>query len=685
MKRFVFLVLSFLVVLTPLIFSPRSSELFEFPKLLLIYLGASLLLPLIIFNFPKLKRRLWKNQPPLLRITLLAVLLFLTSQLASAWLSIDNHTSFFGYYSRFNGGLLSLIAYLIIFFSALGFLTRERVLLLLKITLYSGLVVALWGLPSHFGYDFICLAATKRLDAGCWTADFVPQVRLFSTLGQPNWLATYLLILINITLYFLVSNQALLPKKSKKHSSLLAGLLFVLFSVELLWTNSRSGLLTYGITNLFFFCAYFLKQRKALFKLSRPVIYLPLFTFLAILIVTAWPILSSIKVLNHNLTSTQSQQSRRLKTNSDKNQTLITPSSQIRLIVWQGAWQLAHKYPWFGTGVETFAIAYNFTRPVAHNLTSEWNFVYNKAHNELLNYLATTGWVGLSSYLLLFMIFLTPAGLVLLKPAGINLDHWQFSLFYLTTIVGIFIMNLFGFSTTVTSLFYYLLPALILVYGQNPAPAKTESINERSLTRELNFGQVALYFAWLLFCSVYLLNYFTADYHYARAREFRQIQDFTNAYINGQKALDLRREPTYLDQQAGIAANLAALQQIQRNNPQAKQFSQQAIDYNNEALSQSSKNVFYYKTRAKIFYTLSLSFVDNPTLSSQYLFKAIQALKTAQRLAPTDPIIPFTLAGLIQINEPDQAVNLLKTAIILKPNYTEANDLLQQLQNFQKN
>jgi O-antigen ligase len=54
----------------------------------------------------------------------------------------------------------------------------------------------------------------------------------------------------------------------------------------------------------------------------------------------------------------------------------------------------------FGTGVETFAYAYYFVRPQAHNLTSEWDYLYNKAHNEYLNYFATTGFIGLGTYLL---------------------------------------------------------------------------------------------------------------------------------------------------------------------------------------------------------------------------------------------------------------------------------------------
>src|SRR3989339_981087 len=76
-------------------------------------------------------------------------------------------------------------------------------------------------------------------------------------------------------------------------------------------------------------------------------------------------------------------------------------SMDIRKVVWQGAIELGQRYPLFGPGVETFAYTYYWVRPAAHNLLSEWDFLYNKAHNEYLNFLATTGFFGLLTYLLL--------------------------------------------------------------------------------------------------------------------------------------------------------------------------------------------------------------------------------------------------------------------------------------------
>jgi len=363
---------------------------------------------------------------------------------------------------------------------------------------------------------------------------------------------------------------------------------------------------------------------------------------------------------------------------SPKPKTNVTPSSQIRLIVWHGAFKLIEKYPLFGSGTETFAYSYNSTRLKEHNLTSEWNFVYNKAHNELLNFLATTGSVGLASYLLLLAAFFLPSVFWLTTKRK---QAKNFVIFYFCTLLAILLMNFFGFSTTVTSFYFYLLPAFWLIYlneSNNTKP--TSPVPQRSLTRELTFGQLALYFVWLLFATIYLLNYYYGDYYYARAREYRQIQDFTNAYVYGQKALDLRQEPVYLDQQALVAANLSALQKIQKNSPQAKQFTDLAIKYNHQTIEHSPFNPAFYKTQAKIYYVLSLSYVDNEEIASIYLNKAVAALQKAARLAPTDPVIPYTEASLIHPKEPDRALELLEKTLELKPNYKQAELLINSLQ-----
>ncbi len=677
MRRFVFYIFAGLFILTPLVFSHVSSELFEFPKMLVLYLGAGVLLPLVALGILQ-RRPKQQNKNLLPGFVFMAILLFIGSQLLSTFFSIDKHVSIFGYYSRFNGGLLSVLTYFVFFAAIVLYLRREDINKLLKIILLGGVLVALWGLPSRFGYDFICFISRKSLDTACWTDDFDPTQRLFSTLGQPNWLAAYLVVQIFIVLYFVSAKYKIFNNLSFSFNNLLLLLLFILFSTELLWTNSRSGILAYIIFVLFYLLAWLITSRKKQsFIKSLSSLLLTGLIYLVFLIVYLLPIL--LPKINSFLSAKQNSPQKISQmlaseiyakpvtsASTTSPESSITPSSKIRLIVWRGALELAKKYPLFGSGVETFAYSYYFTRPAEHNLTSEWNFVYNKAHNELLNYLATTGYVGLLSYLLLFSAFLLPA------VAEFIFRRSYFALAYFSILGSLFITNFFGFSTTVTNLFFYTLPALLLL--------KIGS-QEKSEYKDYPFQPWHLLGAsfYLLFLIIYLVNYFFADYNFARAKEYKQLSNLQQSYSFNQKALDLRKEPTFLDQHAFLSANIAAALKLQKHPQEAEKFAKQAIELNNQTLKSSPQNIFYWKTRAQIYYLLTIAFLENENLSREYFNRAVEALEKSTVLAPTDPKILYVYAAILTEKDPMRAVELLQKALKLKPNYQEAQQLLKNI------
>src|SRR5207247_3546380 len=131
-----------------------------------------------------------------------------------------------------------------------------------------------------------------------------------------------------------------------------------------------------------------------------------------------------------------------------------TDSGKIRKIVWQGAIEIFKHNLLFGSGVETFAYAYYQYKPIEHNLTSEWDYLYNKAHNEYLNYLATTGLFGLVSYLAIIFLFLFLVSKWLLT----NRNHTHETNYLLITALvagylSILITNFFGFSVVIINLY----------------------------------------------------------------------------------------------------------------------------------------------------------------------------------------------------------------------------------------
>lgn len=71
--------------------------------------------------------------------------------------------------------------------------------------------------------------------------------------------------------------------------------------------------------------------------------------------------------------------------------------------------------------------------------------------------------------------------------------------------------------------------------------------------------------------------------------------------------------------------------------------------------------------------------MNDPELNIKYAQKADEALIIAGQLAPTDPLIPFNRASLYLESDTERARQLLEQTLLLKPNYTEAVNLIESL------
>ncbi|MFH1826850.1 MAG: O-antigen ligase family protein, partial [bacterium] len=384
-----------LFLITPLLMYKNTSELFEFNKMIFIYLIAALIFIGWIIKV-KVEKKI------ILRRTLLdlPISIFLVSQILSTVFSIDRYTSFFGFYGRFNGGLLSTITYIFLYYAFVNLFDFKKVLTLLKTSLLSCFLVILWGLPGKFGYDLSCWIFLGDLNNNCWVDQFKPTERLFSTLGQPNWLGAFLATNFFIALYFLLKDKS---EKIFNKQYLIYGGFLILSFIVILFTRSRSSLLALLIGAVIFVGFYI--ARNGLKELKKTLLDKKLIFLISLLFLSLFVFKTGIPKVDALLSFERLKQNtkvveREQKINEKENIN-ITESYNIRKIVWKGAWRLGLKYPFFGSGVETFAYSYYFIRPSEHNLTSEWDFIYNKAHNEYLNFLATTGFIGVFAYLFL--------------------------------------------------------------------------------------------------------------------------------------------------------------------------------------------------------------------------------------------------------------------------------------------
>ncbi|MCL4374989.1 O-antigen ligase family protein [Patescibacteria group bacterium] len=674
-----------LLLLTPWVMFAQTSEIFELNKIVFIYIVTTVVVAL------KLIQSIGRQEPPSVRPTRLDwfILVFVASQIISTIFSIDRHTSLFGYYGRFNGGLFSVISYALLywvlmtsFYQASG---RALVLRLMKISLVSSLIVILWGLPGKLGHDLSCLVFTGQFNNGCWTDQFNPAVRVFSTLGQPNWLGAYLAINLFFGLYFLVKN-------SRKTFWFITNGFYLLLNFSfILFTRSRSALAA-AVIGIVAWLIWLVTRRQGSVN-RRAVAALALFLLPVLLFRTGSATID--RWLSGQVPSFQNAvPAARVSPSANQTGTpgslydlndLVTDSFAIRRIVWQGAWELGKRYPFFGTGVETFASAYYFVRPAAHNLTSEWDYIYNKAHNEYLNYLATTGFVGLLAYgaMIGAVIAITVSRL---RQARGDPDRARLLFSLLLAYGTILITNFFGFSTTTINLYFYLLPAFILIVSRPPEKQTKEKITE--LDRKpvgwrsrLEIGAIAVATFWVI--SSCLLFWY-ADIQYSRGEMASQINQYQIAASLFDRALRFHYEPVYQDKLSYALANLAYLMAYQKQTATANQLIKLADWYNRQTMAAAPKNVLYLKTRAKnyyLFYQIDLNKKD--------LEEAVRALEQAVKLSPTDPKLHYSLAIFYSLlsdedktqatTDRDKSLSEAQATIRLKANYRDGYLLYGQL------
>jgi putative inorganic carbon (HCO3(-)) transporter len=649
-----------LFALVPLLLTPWNYELFEYNKMMAVYA----LTTIIVTSW--LVKMIHEKEIRITKTPLdIPIILFVLSQLISSIFSLDHHVSWLGYYSRFNGGMFSIISYVLLYYAfvtnflashhaeagssnkkkqAILPLLSETISPFLRIALGSATMVAIYGVAERLGID-------KHL----WVQDV--QNRVFSTMGQPNWLAAYLVALSPVAWAFTFSSW----KNKKTLQQYLWGTLSVLFFVVLLFTRSRSGLLAFAVSDIiFWFLVWLGNKKKSLTKTPATILHI---AFAVIIFFNG----SNIAQIDQYLSFGGIQNLLTHKTALPEATPLVpgptletggTESGIIRKYVWQGAiqaWKSSTKAMLIGTGTETFAFAFYQYRPKEHNLTSEWDFLYNKAHNEYLNFLATTGLVGLLTYVSFIVTFVW----WILKKRQAEDEVPILSLALFAGWISLLITNFFGFSVVIGQVFLFLFPAMVI----------SQSKSHWSFTKKLIVPMWVIYAVIIagILILIQIATLWYADTLYARGfREGRSGQ-IAAANTAMQKAIKLNpSEPLYRDEIANTLAALSVTAYEGQNATLSAQFAQEALTQNDQAVRISPSNVNFWKTRTKIYYSLS---AFDPALNAA----AIAALEKARDLSPNDPKIYYNLAILEgRGGNNEKAIEMLKTSMDLKPNYRDA-------------
>lgn len=620
-----------LFFLLPLIFFKNTSELFEFNKIIILYIFTILITASWIFKSINLKRFIFRRT--ILDIPLVA---YLSVMLLSTLFSLDPRTSWLGYYSRFNGGLVSQICYALLYWAAVSNLKRKDLKKLVNFWVAGLLIASLLAILEHFGRGVTCGLMGLGWSVDCWVQDV--QNRVFSTFGQPNWLAAALVATIPFTL------NIIFDPNSKNSRKIIWSIWLFIFFGTLLFTKSRSGILAFGVELLIFAGFFFFYTQKKILKKSLSTVATLLVAFIFSILIFGTPWSKSI------LTKSQTKDLTVNKVQGPALESGGTDSGQIRKNVWLGAIEIWKHYPVFGTGLETYAFAFPMYKPVEHNLVSEWDFIYNKAHNEFLNYLATTGSLGFLAYLSL----LGASVFAIIKSKNYHI---------LAAYVGIMISNFFGFSVVFVSLLTFILPAMAIIYSKKLDSSEKNKSTDYAFWQWSGFIVASLTACFLMILTI---RYWQADVYFNKGKLAHKSSDLVKAKDLLEKAIKFSsKEPIFWSEYSLNNSDIAIVLQQNNKSVDADLYAKEAISSSQNAIKLSP-----YNLNSKKIYVTVLSKLSQ--FDAKFLTEAARILEDSIKISPNDPKLYYQL-GLMYLKngKNDLGLKALEKAVELKPNYKE--------------
>ncbi len=490
-----------IVFFVPIFFAAflNNNDVFELNKIVLFKILILLLLLFSLFKLAlpddKYKIRRWLSLSFFYKYLLIPCL-FLLSLLITVIFSRDPAISFYGLYSRYQG-LDSYIFYFLFFILLLSNIkTIKQIRRIIIAAVLSSFLVSLYGLAQMAGFDF-----------KDWTEPAFITGRATSTLGQPNFLASYLLLVIPLTIYLIIRTSKFLIR-------FLWIIVFLFQILSLFFTYSRGGWigLILGITLTGLIYLWITKKNVLSFLKNKKLIKFSLL-ILFLLVVYTTCLLCRSDFFRY-----------RIKSSFD----FKGGSVAARINFWQAGWQAFKKNPILGYGPETqgevFVGYYKKDWAIHGNV----NVYPNRAHNLFFDILLTSGLVGLILYLALLYLFykLILANIKNKQRAGLSVAVFL-------AVTGYLISLMFNFSIVATNVYFWLFLAIVILIHNNldkPDDLENKEIKKpRQLTKLIALILIIVLSLLVLRQINKEIKYIIADHYYYEFKESLARNESFNA------------------------------------------------------------------------------------------------------------------------------------------------------------
>jgi len=466
----------------------------------------------------------------------LFLILFFIFYLINLFFSIHPIVTWWGSYDR-QQGLYTLIYYFVFFILLIiNIKTWIQIKEIIMTIISASFLVCFYGLTQYFDIDPLF-----------WTEKAIDTGRIFSSLGQPNFLGHYLIMIIPLTIFSLI-----FIGRSFLIRFFISSVILLQF-ICLFLTGSRSAILGF-LAGFYFFVILFLfsKYRKKI-----GLIFISISLFLSIFI-----FFLSTNSLRTNLFNQDDINKPRSIIN------LNSGSVKIRIYYWQAAIREFKQANWkrklIGYGGETQSkIFFKHYQP-AWGVHEGLNVIPDRAHNLFFDIILQFGIIGL------LMIILFYGYIVALAIGYLENNKNKKNQFYwlvvalLIILISYFVNNLFSFSTTVTYVYFYLILALLLIIIKNKNLKKIKTYQD-DLNLRLNyklFFYLIIFVIGLNFIYYHNINFWLADQYYMKAKKGEVSNDCPVILNNIEKTISLNPNSIFY-QKEYIYYNLNCLESVE--------------------------------------------------------------------------------------------------------------------------
>jgi O-antigen ligase len=536
---------------------------------------------------------------------------------------VNPYNSFWSNYERMEGyiTILHLTLYFLVVKSVLQ--TRKDWLMFFNIILAVSFLVSLFALSLPTATE----GSRFWLEYG---------TRIYGTIGNPTFLAAYMLLTIFIGFITFLNT-----KKKYLKAYYIA---LILLNAGVIYLTATRGAILSGFIGLIVICIFYVSEtgKKQKWKAKNTAITIAVIICIvavAVLIITS----HKDNIFKHDITLS------RLASMSSDN------SVEARLASWKIAWNGIKEKPYLGWGQENFIGTY-MVNLIPFTGEQVWQVWADRAHNIVIEWLVNAGILGLSSYILI----LGSAVYTTRKKYTSKLLSKKEAVTIATALFVYFLQNLFTFDTINTYFIFFALMAYIDIIGSEKSMAcsipEAAIDTNRTIMKSLGVTLLALL---ILSAFSYLANY-------------RAIDESKRVFQISKSVSDYKSLPTLLrDFKNALALNTFGDNDVRANMEYISYFIINTELFNVEGALEFLKETVVEMERG----------ISNRSYDLEYLTRVITLFNRSAFYVPAYiPVSESLIKACMEINPRYERLNYALADIYkLKKEYSEMFEIVKNM------